>query len=43
MPPEMLDRGFITKKLKIIEDNNSKQTPLLYGIVFNIKKALYLE
>jgi len=24
MPKEMLDRGFMTKKLKIVEDNNSK-------------------
>ncbi|CAD8166377.1 unnamed protein product [Paramecium octaurelia] len=40
MPQEMLDRGFITKKLKIVEDNNSKQTPLLYGLVFGMKKVI---
>lgn len=25
------DRGFITKKLKIVEDKNSQELPLLYG------------
>lgn len=28
-PP--FDRGFITKKLRIVEDKNSRELPLLYG------------
>lgn len=31
MPKELLGREFISKKLKIVEDQNSKQLPLLYG------------
>ena len=40
MPDELLDRNFISKKLKIVEDNNSKQLPLLYGLVFGMKKVI---
>ena len=50
MPHELLDRNFITKKLKIIEDSQSRQMPLLYGnlnikiiftgLVFGMKKMM---
>ncbi|KAM3135729.1 hypothetical protein pb186bvf_012126 [Paramecium bursaria] len=43
MPEELLDRNFISKKLKIVEDNNSKQLPLLYGLVFGMKKVINQE
>ncbi|EAR85025.1 fop amine-terminal dimerization domain protein (macronuclear) [Tetrahymena thermophila SB210] len=37
-PP--FDRNFIAKKLKIIEDKNTRDLPLLYGIVYGVKKMV---
>jgi lisH domain-containing protein FOPNL len=33
MPDEQLDRNFIAKKLKIVEDSSSKKMPLIYGTI----------
>eukprot|EP01017_Pseudomicrothorax_dubius_P000817 TRINITY_DN0_c2711_g1_i1.p1 TRINITY_DN0_c2711_g1~~TRINITY_DN0_c2711_g1_i1.p1 ORF type:complete len:121 (-),score=33.28 TRINITY_DN0_c2711_g1_i1:46-408(-) len=37
-PP--FDRGFITRKLNIIEDQQSKQLPLVYGLSFGLKNLV---
>lgn len=39
-PP--FDRHFISKELNILEDNSSQQVPLLYSILFGLKKEVYL-
>jgi lisH domain-containing protein FOPNL len=36
-PP--FDRAYITKKLKVVEDKNSRELPLLYGIKFELSKG----
>lgn len=38
-PP--FDRTFIAKELNIIEDSTSKKVPLLYSILFGLKKEVY--
>jgi lisH domain-containing protein FOPNL len=38
--PSSIDRSFITKKLKIIEDKKSQGLPLLYGLTFGNKKPI---
>ncbi len=38
-PP--FDRNFISKSLNIIEDSSSKKIPLLYSILFGLKKEVY--
>ena len=43
MPPEILDRNFIAKKLKIVEDQNSRSMPLLYGIIDGLSQDWYLD
>ena len=37
-PKNKLDRDFIAKELNIIETNSSKQVPLLYTILFGLKR-----
>ena len=37
-PP--FDRAYITKKLKVLEDKNSRELPLLYGLAFGLKKTV---
>ena len=37
-PKNKLDRDFIAKELNIIETNSSKQLPLLYTILFGLKR-----
>lgn len=37
-PP--FDRSYISKKLKVLEDRNSKELPLLYGLAFGSKKTV---
>ena len=36
-----VDRNFLSKELNIIEDKNSKSIPLLYSILFGLKKEVY--
>ena len=38
-PP--FDRNFISKELNIVEDQSSKKVPLLYSILFGLKKEIY--
>ena len=38
-PP--FDRNFIAKELNIVEDNSSKKVPLLYSILFGLKKESF--
>jgi lisH domain-containing protein FOPNL len=38
-PP--FDRNFIAKELNIVEENSSKRIPLLYSILFGLKKESY--
>lgn len=38
-PP--LDRNFIAKELNVIEDKHSKGIPLIYSILFGLKKEVY--
>ena len=38
-PP--FDRNFISKELNIMEDNTSNKIPLLYSILFGLKKEAY--
>lgn len=38
-PP--FDRNFIAKELNIVEENSSKKVPLLYSILFGLKKEIY--
>jgi hypothetical protein len=35
------DRNFISKELNILEDNTSNKLPLLYSILFGLKKEVY--
>jgi len=35
------DRNFISKELNIVEDCSSKKVPLLYSILFGLKKEVY--
>lgn len=37
-PP--FDRNYISKKLKVLEDRNTKELPLLYGLSFGLKKVV---
>ena len=37
-PP--FDRSYISKKLKVLEDKNSRELPLLYGLAFGLKKMV---
>lgn len=37
-PP--FDRTYISKKLKVLEDKNSRELPLLYGLAFGLKKIV---
>ena len=41
-PKDKLDRNFIANKLNIIEDNSSRQLPLLYSIIFGLKREDYI-
>ena len=38
-PP--FDRNFISKSLNIFEDSSSKKVPLLYSLLFGLKKEIY--
>ncbi|MCQ2815887.1 MAG: hypothetical protein MJ252_01350 [archaeon] len=38
-PP--FDRSFIAKELNIVEDSSSRKVPLLYSILFGLKKEFY--
>lgn len=40
-PP--FDRSYISKKLKVLEDKNSKELPLLYGLAFGTKKTVAVD
>ncbi len=35
------DRNFIARELNILEDNSSKKVPLLYSLLFGLKKEIY--
>jgi len=35
------DRNFISKELNICEDNTSNKLPLLYSVLFGLKKEVY--
>ena len=37
------DRGYITKRLGIQEDNRSKELPLLYGIVLSLPSIIFIN
>ena len=37
-PKEKLDKNFVTSQLNIIESNQSQKVPLLYSIIFGLKK-----
>ena len=37
-PKDKLDRNFIANELNIIETNQSQKVPLLYSIIFGLKK-----
>jgi len=37
-PP--FDRAYISKKLKVLEDKNSRELPLVYGLAFGLKKIV---
>ncbi len=36
-----LDRNFIAKELNVIENNTSKNIPLLYSLIYGLKKDTY--
>lgn len=36
-----IDRNFISKELNIYEDKNSKSLPLIYSLLFSLKKETY--
>lgn len=36
-----LDRNFIAKELNVIENNSSKNLPLLYSLIYGLKKNTY--
>ena len=38
-PP--VDRNFIAKELNVLEEKNSKNIPLIYSILFGLKKDIY--
>ncbi len=40
---EGLERQFIANQLKIVEDSNTKQLPLLYSLVYGLKKQVKEE
>ena len=40
-PKDQLDRNYIANHLNIIETNSSRQLPLLYSIIFGLKKENY--
>ena len=42
-PKDKLGREFIANHLNIIENNSSKQIPLLYSIIFGLQKENYNE
>ena len=37
-PKDQLDRNFISNQLNIVETNESRQIPLLYSIIFGLKR-----
>lgn len=37
-PP--FDRSYISKKIKVLEDKNSRELPLIYGLAFGTKKNI---
>ena len=37
-PKDILDRNFIANELNIVETNQSQKVPLLYSIIFGLKK-----
>lgn len=37
-PP--FDRNFISKKLKVVEDKNSRELPLIYSLIFGMKEII---
>ena len=40
-PKEAFDRNFLAKELNILEDPSSKKLPLLYSVLFGLKKESY--
>lgn len=34
------DRKYIAKKLKVLEDENSRELPLLYSLLFGMKEII---
>ena len=41
--PPPFDRNYIAKKLRVVEDQGSRELPLIYGLTFGAKKLLQEE
>ena len=41
-PNEAFDRNFLSKELNIVEDSSSRKLPLLYSVLFGLKKESYV-
>ena len=41
--PPPFDRNYIAKKLRVVEDQGSRELPLVYGLTFGAKKLLAEE
>ena len=41
--PPPFDRNYIAKKLRVVEDQGSRELPLIYGLTFGAKKLLAEE